>query len=228
MRFHGGCSAQEICKQGGALTHPATEVLDLAEVLSSRMRLRTEGRMWMGAHMRRTDCKYHQSEQPLSRYLKKQSYESVDDGSESCGPRPPCEGAPAERPLRPGRPSRPRQLDDVGYRGRPALIRSRHIAAPARRGPLFRRDGRTRPGRTAHDRRRRRGLHVRPTHDGGPSRVWLAADDLGRDGLGRAAGARPQRFLLRIRPELVRGRGREYAREPRRRPTDHASGMIDQ
>ncbi|KAI9450405.1 hypothetical protein BJY52DRAFT_1227242 [Lactarius psammicola] len=34
---------------------PPQKVFDLAEVLSSRMRLRTEGRMWMGAHMRRGD-----------------------------------------------------------------------------------------------------------------------------------------------------------------------------
>ncbi|KAI9439114.1 hypothetical protein H4582DRAFT_1813373 [Lactarius indigo] len=34
---------------------PPQKVLDLAEVLSSRMHLRTEGRMWMGAHMRRGD-----------------------------------------------------------------------------------------------------------------------------------------------------------------------------
>ena len=35
---------------------PPQKILDLAEVLSSRMRLLTEGRMWMGAHMRRGDC----------------------------------------------------------------------------------------------------------------------------------------------------------------------------
>jgi hypothetical protein len=35
---------------------PPQKVFDLAEVLSSRMRLRTDGRLWMGAHMRRTDC----------------------------------------------------------------------------------------------------------------------------------------------------------------------------
>ncbi|KAH9021768.1 hypothetical protein EDB84DRAFT_1565207 [Lactarius hengduanensis] len=34
---------------------PPQKVFDLAEVLSSRMRQRTEGRMWMGAHMRRGD-----------------------------------------------------------------------------------------------------------------------------------------------------------------------------
>lgn len=37
---------------------PLQNVFDLAEALSSRMRLWTEGRMWMGAHMRRGDCKY--------------------------------------------------------------------------------------------------------------------------------------------------------------------------
>ncbi|KAI9450389.1 hypothetical protein BJY52DRAFT_179566 [Lactarius psammicola] len=34
---------------------PPQKVFDLAEVLSSRMRSRTEGRLWMGAHMRRGD-----------------------------------------------------------------------------------------------------------------------------------------------------------------------------
>jgi|HubBroStandDraft_3_1064219.scaffolds.fasta_scaffold1044293_1 hypothetical protein len=37
---------------------PPQKVFDLAKVLSSRMRLLTEGRMWMAAHMRRGDCKY--------------------------------------------------------------------------------------------------------------------------------------------------------------------------
>jgi hypothetical protein len=34
---------------------PPQKIFDLAEVLSSRMRLRNEGRMWMGTHMRRGD-----------------------------------------------------------------------------------------------------------------------------------------------------------------------------
>ncbi|KAH8993710.1 hypothetical protein EDB92DRAFT_374969 [Lactarius akahatsu] len=34
---------------------PPQKIVDLAEVLSSRMRQRTEGRSWMGAHMRRGD-----------------------------------------------------------------------------------------------------------------------------------------------------------------------------
>ena len=37
---------------------PPQKIIDLAEVLSSRMRLLTEGRIWMGAHVRRGDCKY--------------------------------------------------------------------------------------------------------------------------------------------------------------------------
>jgi hypothetical protein len=36
---------------------PQQPVFDLAEVLSSRMLELTEGRMWMGAHIRRGDCK---------------------------------------------------------------------------------------------------------------------------------------------------------------------------
>lgn len=35
---------------------PPQKVFDLAEIVSSRMRVRTEGRSWMGAHVRRGDC----------------------------------------------------------------------------------------------------------------------------------------------------------------------------
>ena len=34
------------------------KILGLAEVLARRMRERNGGRLWMGAHMRRGDCKY--------------------------------------------------------------------------------------------------------------------------------------------------------------------------
>jgi len=37
---------------------PPQKVIDFAEVLSSRMRVLTEGRSWMGAHMRRGDCTF--------------------------------------------------------------------------------------------------------------------------------------------------------------------------
>ena len=37
---------------------PPQMVFDLAEALAARMRLITEDRLWMGAHMRRGDCKY--------------------------------------------------------------------------------------------------------------------------------------------------------------------------
>jgi hypothetical protein len=37
---------------------PPQKTIDLAEALSFRMLLRTEGRLWMGAHMRRGDCEY--------------------------------------------------------------------------------------------------------------------------------------------------------------------------
>ena len=57
---------------------PPQKVFDLAEVLASRMLLRTEGRMWMAAHMRRKDCKYPRMRTPSSRetltfYLEKKS-----------------------------------------------------------------------------------------------------------------------------------------------------------
>ncbi|KAH9051203.1 hypothetical protein EDB83DRAFT_2543049 [Lactarius deliciosus] len=45
-------------RYAGTVAHsliPPQEVFDLAEVLSDRMRQRTGGRMWMGAHMRRGD-----------------------------------------------------------------------------------------------------------------------------------------------------------------------------
>ena len=37
---------------------PPQKILDLADVLSTRMHERTQGRLWMGAHMRRGDCEY--------------------------------------------------------------------------------------------------------------------------------------------------------------------------
>ncbi|KAH9051188.1 hypothetical protein EDB83DRAFT_2226273, partial [Lactarius deliciosus] len=45
-------------RYAGTVVHsliPPQKIFDLAEVLSSRMRQRTEGRSWMGAHMRRGD-----------------------------------------------------------------------------------------------------------------------------------------------------------------------------
>jgi hypothetical protein len=36
---------------------PPLWVFDLGEILASRMSEVTEGRLWMGAHMRRGDCK---------------------------------------------------------------------------------------------------------------------------------------------------------------------------
>lgn len=33
-------------------------VIALAEILAARMREMNDGRLWMGAHMRRGDCKY--------------------------------------------------------------------------------------------------------------------------------------------------------------------------
>ena len=34
------------------------KILGLAEIVAGRMRERNGGRLWMGAHMRRGDCKY--------------------------------------------------------------------------------------------------------------------------------------------------------------------------
>jgi hypothetical protein len=45
---------------------PPQHVFDLAEVLSSRMLELTEGRMWIGAHVRRGDCKHPSSHRYLS------------------------------------------------------------------------------------------------------------------------------------------------------------------
>ena len=51
---------------------PPQKIFDLAEVLSSRMLLRTEGRMWMGTHIRRGDCKY-----PCTCFLKQSGPEAI-------------------------------------------------------------------------------------------------------------------------------------------------------
>lgn len=37
--------------------HPIEKVYELARVLDQRMLAKNDGRMWMGAHMRRGDCK---------------------------------------------------------------------------------------------------------------------------------------------------------------------------
>jgi hypothetical protein len=57
MRFTGELARN---RYAGTVVHtliPPQKVFDLAEVLASRMRLLTEDRLWMGAHMRRGDCK---------------------------------------------------------------------------------------------------------------------------------------------------------------------------
>jgi hypothetical protein len=35
---------------------PIDALQDLADMLAARMAIRTQGRLWMGAHMRRGDC----------------------------------------------------------------------------------------------------------------------------------------------------------------------------
>ena len=58
MRFTEDLSRKRFASKVSHSLIPPQHVFDLVEVLSSRMRLLTEGRMWMGAHMRRGDCKY--------------------------------------------------------------------------------------------------------------------------------------------------------------------------
>jgi hypothetical protein len=36
--------------------HPPNKVYELASTLVERIKMRTDGRMWLGAHMRRGDC----------------------------------------------------------------------------------------------------------------------------------------------------------------------------
>ena len=38
--------------------HPPSKVYELARILVARLKMRTDGRMWLGAHMRRGDCTY--------------------------------------------------------------------------------------------------------------------------------------------------------------------------
>jgi hypothetical protein len=58
MRFTEELSRKRFASKVVHSLIPPQNVFDLAKVLSSRMRLRSEGRMWMAAHMRRGDCKY--------------------------------------------------------------------------------------------------------------------------------------------------------------------------
>ena len=58
MRFTEELSRKRFASKVVHALIPPQKIFDLAEVLSSRMRLRTEGRMWMGTHMRRGDCEW--------------------------------------------------------------------------------------------------------------------------------------------------------------------------
>ena len=58
MRFTEELSRKKFASKVVHSLIPPQKIFDLAEALSFRMLLRTDGRMWMGAHMRRGDCKY--------------------------------------------------------------------------------------------------------------------------------------------------------------------------
>lgn len=58
MRFTEELSRKRFASKVVHSLLPPQKIFSLAEALSSRMLLRTGGRMWMGAHMRRGDCKY--------------------------------------------------------------------------------------------------------------------------------------------------------------------------
>jgi len=55
MRFTEALARKRYASKVVHLLIRPQKIFDLAEVLSSHMRSRTEGRLWMGAHMRRTD-----------------------------------------------------------------------------------------------------------------------------------------------------------------------------
>jgi hypothetical protein len=56
MRFTEDISRKRYVSTAVHSLIPPQNLLDLAEVLSARMRLRTDGRLWRGAHIRRRDC----------------------------------------------------------------------------------------------------------------------------------------------------------------------------
>jgi len=58
MRFTEELSRKRFASMAVHSLIPPQKVIDFAEVLSSRMRRLTEGRAWMGAHMRRGDCTF--------------------------------------------------------------------------------------------------------------------------------------------------------------------------
>ena len=77
MRFTEDLSRKRFASKVSHSLIPPQHVFDFAEILSSRMRSRTGGRMWMGAHMRRGDCKYPcytraQAEQVLTMLIQSQ------------------------------------------------------------------------------------------------------------------------------------------------------------
>jgi hypothetical protein len=56
MRFTTGSARDRFASTVIHSNVPPKPILDLGEVLAARMRELTDGRLWMGAHMRRGDC----------------------------------------------------------------------------------------------------------------------------------------------------------------------------
>ncbi|KAF8266933.1 hypothetical protein EI94DRAFT_1830358, partial [Lactarius quietus] len=202
---------------------PPQKFLDLAEVLSSRMLLRTEGRMWMGTHMR--------AETPGSP-------DNVDSNTNkhSCKVGFVMESDPVDHiqrvmnRLEAGR----NVLADLHERDNwttwdieSAQPYPEHTTLPPPRAedPFF----------VATDERDPETLHIFARAGAVFMSDLLTMEDRQTFGwelmfttcwLRRAAVARPQRLLLWTLHKLVLGCDHEFAREPRRRPTDHAYRLI--
>lgn len=56
MRFTSVEARDEFARIVLRAVHPPDSVLDLADRISQRMTERSQGHLWMGAHMRRGDC----------------------------------------------------------------------------------------------------------------------------------------------------------------------------
>jgi hypothetical protein len=84
------------------------EILDLAEVIAGRMRELNGGRLWMGAHMRRGDCKFifistpYQNSLLIPNYPHHSRPARLGDGIHPRGPRAARENTPRVRPRDPG------------------------------------------------------------------------------------------------------------------------------
>ncbi|KAH9065732.1 hypothetical protein EDB87DRAFT_1592884, partial [Lactarius vividus] len=210
MRFTGALARNRYANTVVHSLIPPQKVFDLAEVLASRMRLLTEDRLWMGAHMRRGD------------FIRLGWATKLDPEAHVQRVK---ERLLAGRSILADMYGRSGYLKTYDLDGTQPDLEQATLLPPRAEDPFFVATDERDP-----DARRKIAdagalFIVRPPHHGRPPRVRLATHGHGHLGPRRAAAPWTQRLLLRTRHELLGGRYHESARGTRCRPTDNASRL---